>query len=657
MTAKLTTHFLLALLLSLCAVTSLAQDERPPEVEAAPALPAELASPWATMYTFLDAMGNLHKDGDAAQWDRVYRTMGWPEAPQDPHETQQAAIALWAALDHLHHVEKGQLPEDAGDAEFFTYFPASYPYPNVIEDQQILEAIGNSEYRIALFLAEGGWVFTPDTLESAGALRDLLAEHREVQVDQTADNTDGRWLENTMPDWAKTGELVGVPTWQWFALGLLLLIVVIIDQCVRGVLRLITTRLIKRSQGDTERGSVSKAVRPFGIFAAGLAAVYLVGLIGLPDTAYLLLKGAIAVFTMLAGIWAGWKVVDLVGEVAQSKAKATDTKFDDVLIPLLRRAAKLFVIAIGIVFFAQVLRLPLMPLIGSLGLGSLAFAFAAKDTIENFFGSVAVILDRPFEVGDWIVIDAKTEGTVEELGFRSTRIRTFYNTQITVPNATLVRATVDNYGRRKYRRWKTHIGVQYDTPPDKLISFTEGIRELVRTHPYTRKDYYQVWLHQWSPSSMDILLYIFFEVPDWNTELRERERMFVDIVRLADALGVQFAFPTSTVHLYKEEHAPKGAAYEPEHDTPGASTDRRSMVMGIRAAQKLTKNQKWVDNPPGPVQLSSGPTAINLDEAGNETLVEKEDKTEPQGEAPPMEMMDTPAAGSDTPQEKRPDQG
>ena len=294
------------------------------------------------------------------------------------------------------------------------------------------------------------------------------------------------------------------------------------------------------------------------------------------------------------------------------------------------KAAKIFAVAIGIVYGAQALNLPIVPLLGSLGIGSLAFAFAAKDTIENFFGSVAVILDRPFEVGDWVVFDGKTEGTVEELGFRSTRIRTFYNSQITVPNATLVRATVDNYGRRKYRRWKTHIGVQYDTPPDKLIAFTEGIRELVRTHPYTRKDYFQVWLHQWSASSMDVLLYIFFEVPDWSTELRERERMFVDIVRLADKLGVQFAFPTQTVHLYKEDHKP----HEVQHATPGGSTDKRSMVEGIRVARELISNQTWRDSPPGPVSYALGDSDILLDEAGNETLVEKDDKTEPTGEDP-----------------------
>ena len=268
----------------------------------------------------------------------------------------------------------------------------------------------------------------------------------------------------------------------------------------------------------------------------------------------MVLGAAVRVFLVLTGVWAGSRLLDVLAAFALLQTQRTDTRFDDVLVPLVRKGLKLAVLAVGLVYAAKAMNVDLLPLLTGLGIGSLAFAFAAKDTIENFFGSIAVILDRPFEVGDWVAI-GDVEGTVEELGFRSTRVRTFYNSQLTVPNATLVRATVDNYGRRQYRRWKTHLGVQYDTTPEQLVAFTEGIRELVRTHPFTRKDYYQVWMHGWSASSMDVLLYVFFEVPDWNTELRERERLFLDIVRLADRLGVAFAFPTQTVHLHQADGA------------------------------------------------------------------------------------------------------
>jgi small-conductance mechanosensitive channel len=121
-------------------------------------------------------------------------------------------------------------------------------------------------------------------------------------------------------------------------------------------------------------------------------------------------------------------------------------------------------------------------LLAGLGIGGIAFALAAKDTVENLFGSVTVLVDRPFQVGDWVVIGDQ-EGTVEEIGFRSMRLRTFYNSRITIPNSLLVKSAVDNLGARRYRRVKCMIGVQYDTPPDRIEAFCEGIRELIRRHP------------------------------------------------------------------------------------------------------------------------------------------------------------------------------
>jgi MscS family membrane protein len=155
------------------------------------------------------------------------------------------------------------------------------------------------------------------------------------------------------------------------------------------------------------------------------------------------------------------------------------------------------------------------------------------------------------------------EGTVEEVGFRSTRIRTFYNSLITLPNSNLIKASVDNLGDRTYRRWSTRLGIAYSTPPERIDAFCEGIRELVRKHPYTRKDYYHVYLNDFGADSLEILLYVFFKTPDWATELRERHRLGVDILRLAAELGVEFAFPTQTVFLRTDDWtAPRRAGRE-----------------------------------------------------------------------------------------------
>jgi MscS family membrane protein len=215
---------------------------------------------------------------------------------------------------------------------------------------------------------------------------------------------------------------------------------------------------------------------------------------------------------------------------------------------LLRKILRLVVVLVVVLFVLTWWGHPPTSVLGALGIGGLALAFAAKDTLGNFFGSITVLFDRPFGIGDWIVI-GDVEGTVERVGFRSTRVRTFYNSMVTLPNSYIVNTQVDNYGARQYRRARIMLSVAYSTPPEKIDAFCEGIRELIRLHPYTRKDYYHVYFNKFAASSLDILLYTFFEVPDWGTELRERHRLFVDILTLAKKLGVEFAFPTQTVWL------------------------------------------------------------------------------------------------------------
>lgn len=243
------------------------------------------------------------------------------------------------------------------------------------------------------------------------------------------------------------------------------------------------------------------------------------------------------------------------------------------------------------------MNIPLTPIIAVLSVGSLGVAFAATDTIKNFFGSVTVILDKPFQIGDWVIVD-DVEGTVESVGIRSTRIRTFYDSIVTIPNSILVTTKCNNYSKRRFRRWKQLISIGYSTPPEKIAAFCEGIRELLRVHPYTRKDYYQVWLNEFAGSSLDILVYVFWKTPDWPTELRERHRFMLDIIRLAGELEIEFAFPTRTVYLRKEidwENGPKKIpAIRPEGWMNTAEDDARNIV------EDFTADDDWRTHLPPP---------------------------------------------------------
>ena len=155
---------------------------------------------------------------------------------------------------------------------------------------------------------------------------------------------------------------------------------------------------------------------------------------------------------------------------------------------------------------------------------------------------------------------------------RSTRIRTFAGSLITIPNGIVADSAVDNMGVRNYRRFVTRIGVTYDTPPDLLEVFVEGVRDLVKNHPTTRKDNMEIHFNEMADSSLQILVYAFFDVPTWTDELAGKQRLLLGIMRLAETLGISFAFPTQTLHI---ENFPEKKSLTPEHNETKAEASAK----------------------------------------------------------------------------------
>jgi MscS family membrane protein len=569
------------------------------------------------MLTFIEAMNRATDDSlPAAEresaWARAVETLDRSGlVSRDEEVPRQIARRLLGVLNRLGEYHRGTLwdtyqLESISNATEQTYFPHPWRFDDVLDRHAGLQPRG----RIVLAKQpDGRWLFSADTV---AGVEDLFFSLEDLPV--IVGVADDLWLRQWMPTVLKGKRLLTLEAWQWVMLFVFILLGIALDFTFRAIVRAVAKRIIERQGGKANPTLMRRAVRPAGLLVMSIFWLNIVTLLGLPDLAHTIVQGAARVFAVLACTLFAWRFTDLLADGLLTKAARTRTKIDDVVIPMVRTAIKIFIVIFALIYGGLSLNFDVTPLLASLTIGGIGFAFAAKDTLENFFGSATVLIDQPFSIGDWIVV-GDAEGTVEQIGFRSTRIRTFYNSLITIPNANLVRAKVDNYGKRKYRRWKTNIGVQYDTKPDQLVAFAEGIREIVRCHPYTRKDYFQVWVNEFGPSSINILVYVFHETPDWSTELRERERMMLDIMRLADRLSVQFAFPTQTLHVYKHEgEAPHEPAAAPE-----SLTEKRAMVTGIRAAQGLMANQPWRDKPPGPVRFQAGPTEIG---DGDETFIE-----------------------------------
>jgi MscS family membrane protein len=381
--------------------------------------------------------------------------------------------------------------------------------------------------------------------------------------------------------------------WQWVGLLFVIILGSFADKSVAWILKIYMVRWLKRHAAFESLDSA--ILRPLGLMAMALVWWAGLSLLALPSLALSIISIAVKLLVSLSGIWSAFRLVDILDALMMKKVSRTASKFDDLLVPMVTKSLKVFVVVIGIVFVADNLNVDVTSLLAGLGLGGLAFALAAKDLLGNFFGSLTVLLDRPFHIGDWVVI-GDVEGSVEKVGFRSTRIRTFYNSLITLPNAMLTTTEVDNMGARRYRRMRTMLALTYATTPEKIDAFCEGIRTLIQLHPYMRKDYYHVYFNEYGPASLDILVYVFWQTPDWNTELRERHRFLVDILRLAKQLDVEFAYPTQTIYLKKDNGATESAeAFKP------TMTQEEAFMMGKRQAEVIVDGTLGRGNKPDPV--------------------------------------------------------
>ena len=327
----------------------------------------------------------------------------------------------------------------------------------------------------------------------------------------------------------------------------------------RLILRILVSHGYEKIAGEY----ILPVARPISLFVVLIILVILFPVLQLPIGTVKYIEPILKALLPLFGIIVFYKMADILALYLQKLAGRTESTLDDQLVPLFRKTLKTFIVIVGGLFILENLDIPILPLLTGLSIGGLAFALAAQDTIKNFFGSLMIFIDKPFQIGDWIT-SGEIDGSVEEVGFRSTRIRTFRNSVVYVPNGKLADSTIDNHGLRKYRRFFTHIAVTYDTPAHLIEIFVDGLKEIVKNHPKTRKDYYEVHFNDLANSSLNVMFYIFFEVPSWSEELRARHEVLIEVVNLAENLGVNFAFPTQTLHI---ENIPGESSLSPKYET------------------------------------------------------------------------------------------
>ena len=387
--------------------------------------------------------------------------------------------------------------------------------------------------------------------------------------------------------------LLGIALWQYVGIFLLLLTGFVLMKTVEFFLDKLAQELVKRTPPSWDKQLVFQTVKPASLLVMTGFFFLLYADLQLPVRMNAAVNLVLELLIATSLIWMAFKLVNLLADHLTRITAKTDTKLDDQLVPMLRKSMKVFVFTIGLLTVVQSYGYSVSSIVAGLGIGGLAVALAAQDTLSNFFGSLTIFIDKPFQIGDWIIVDG-VEGTVEEVGFRSTRIRTFYNSVISVPNSRIANADVDNMGMRRYRRIPQVLGLTYSTSAEQMHAFVEGIRAIIMANKYMRKDFFEIHFNEFGDCSLNVLVYCFLDVQNWSEELREKHNFFLEVLRLAEEIGVEFAFPTQTLHM--------DSFYRDEPRRVGKSLSEKGMARVVEAFGP----EGQLSRPHGPVLKSNG---------------------------------------------------
>jgi MscS family membrane protein len=508
-----------------------------------------LKNPQETMRTFIQAMDKV-KSGDNTAFANAIETMDLSQIdpPLRLITGKLSAERLINTLDRIAKINFSRIPDyESGPKWYFR--KQTVTVDNDVHDVEI--AIGKA--------VDGNWKFSPETIDTIETFYTSVAHQKVIHGITEYSNWKSRFKEK-MPNWTSE-EFLMFKKGQWIGLIAILLLSIGLFALVRfiitGVIRLkVRSRSLEMSEGEQYPSTM-----PFGLLAFSLT--WLFGIRFLEFDVEMLEGFARASYILTAFffVWSSLKLVDYVSLHFEKQAESTSNKFDDVLIPMIKKTSKVIVVAFGILLIAHSLTFDIASIVAGLGIGGVAVALAAKDTISNFFGSVTVLIDRPFQIGDYVILDKGLEGAVEEVGFRSTRLRTPVKSVVTIPNSVLANMAIDNYGLRTMRRFNTTLQLDTTTPVNKLQEFCDRLRYEIQINPMLLKDEPLVTINELTPTSINIFMGLFITTSDYKIEMQEKHKFIKRILEIANEVGVKFAFPVR--RILTEQIVQEQSAQEP----------------------------------------------------------------------------------------------
>ncbi|NDJ78325.1 MAG: mechanosensitive ion channel family protein [Chloroflexi bacterium] len=341
---------------------------------------------------------------------------------------------------------------------------------------------------------------------------------------------------------------------------LTIVLIVLVTWLARRLISLLTpwilNTFVKRTKTEFDNRLLEVATPPLRFLVTLLGGWLVLIALELPVQIDNFIDRLMASLIAVAIFWGAYRLVDLIVEVfwrlgrtAADDDSLVRTLFEERLAQITRQVLKAIIVVFAISVVMEEWGYDVDGLVAGLGLGGLAVALAAQDALANLFGYFVILADAPYVHDEYIIVNGETSGIVEEIGFRSTRIRALDQSLIFVPNKTIMNANITNWSRLAKRRLNMTLGIEYSSSPDQVLSVVQAIREMLHDHHLVQTDSVIVQFVEFNESSLDIMIICFMTTTGWGDFQAAKQDINLRIMTILEQHGVDVAFPTRTLFL------------------------------------------------------------------------------------------------------------
>ncbi len=504
--------------------TPAAPAKAPAAAPVPPEDPLGRESPRGTVLGFIKAAGT----------ESYERAAQYLDARRTPRAAEKLALQLKAILDRRLSAADVDLLSAKPEGNLDDDLP-----PNLERVGEVMGNEGPVEIQLERVSRGDGppiWLFSAKTLKAVPTLYEEIRPF---------------WFERHMPKEVREFRFLDILLWQWIALVLAVPIVLGLTWVLSRLLFWTLRPLLFRLTGERADAHLAKVTGPARLLTLALATGLWLSVTSLP----LLTRYFWARVAAAAGIvgltWILIRLVDIIPELTQTHLRYLDQPPRIAVARLVRRLTKVVVVFFGALVLLYLGNLDLTAALAGLGIGGIAVAFAAQKTLENLLGGILIITDQPIRVGDFCKI-GNVMGTIEDIGLRSTRIRTLDRTVVSVPNGQMAAENLENFGVRDKIWFRPTISLRYETTADQLRYVLAEIRRLLYAHPMVESQSARIRFVRFGGSSLDLEIFAYVLTSDFNRFLEVQEDLLLRIMDIVEASGTGIAFPSQTAYFARD---------------------------------------------------------------------------------------------------------